>query len=82
MIKIRENADLISFLRAVESCDGEVEFYSGQGDILNLKSVLSRYLFATLTGKKNLLSGGFIRCEKAQDRKLLDQFIREEKEDE
>lgn len=82
MIKFREDVDLIQFLRAVELCEGEVEFYSGQGDILNLKSILSRYLFAALTGKKNLLSGGWIRCEKSQDRKLLDQFIKEEKENE
>lgn len=82
MIKFREDVNLIQFLREVELCDGEVEFYSGQGDILNLKSVLSRYLFAALTGKKNLLSGGWIRCEKPEDRKRLDQFIKEEKEDE
>lgn len=82
MIKFRDDVDLIQFLRAVELCDGKVEFYSGQGDILNLKSVLSRYLFAAMTGKKNLLSCGWIRCEKTQDRKLLDQFIKEEKEDE
>lgn len=82
MIRFREDADLIQFLRAVESCDGEVEFYSGQGDILNLKSVLSRYLFAALTGKKKILSGGWIRCEEPLDRKLLDRFIREEEDDE
>lgn len=82
MIKFREDVNLIQFLRTVELCDGEVEFYSGQGDILNLKSVLSRYLFAALTGKKNLLAGGWIKCEKLEDRKLLNQFIKEEKEDE
>lgn len=82
MIKFREDVDLIQFLRAVELCEGEVEFYSGQGDILNLKSVLSRYLFAALTGKRKLLSCGWIRCEKSQDRKRLDQFIKNEKENE
>ncbi len=80
-MKLTKNVDLAAFLRAVGSCSGEVFFSSKQGDYLNLKSMLSQYLFSVAAGDHTLLFEGDISCENEQDRtKLLPYFAAEQGE--
>ena len=43
-MRLRSEADVQEFLKAVESCEGGVDLQSPEGDIFNLKSSLSRYI--------------------------------------
>lgn len=70
-MKINLNTDLVAFLREVEKCAGEVWFETKQGDKLNLKSMLSQYLFVALTGDQQMLGEGAVICEQEADRSLL-----------
>ncbi len=81
-MRLCEDISLIHFFKAVEACGGEVKFCSRQGDILNLKSTLSQYLFTSLMARKDLLQDGRIVCEDVQDIEHIKEFLEEEKEDE
>ena len=52
---LTSHTDFAAFLEAVQQCRGEVLFCTQEGDKLNLKSTLSRYLFAALAGNEELL---------------------------
>ena len=45
---LTSHTDFAAFLEAVQQCRGEVLFCTREGDKLNLKSTLSKYLFAAL----------------------------------
>lgn len=78
-MKLCGDIDLISFFRKVKMCEKEVTFCSGQGDILNLKSTLSQYLFASLVRRNDLLQSGQIVCGCKHDEKLLEMFLVEDR---
>lgn len=70
-VKLTKNADLAAFLRTVNNCSGEVFFSTDQGDHLNLKSMLSQYLFSVAAGDRALLLNGEVSCEDERDRAML-----------
>lgn len=43
-MKLKNSAEIEAFLAAVEKCTGNVYLLSPQGDKLNLKSTMSRYV--------------------------------------
>ena len=55
---LTSHTDFAAFLEAVQQCRGEVLFCTREGDKLNLKSTLSKYLFAALAGNEELLRKG------------------------
>lgn len=73
-MKLKKNFDSISFFKAVRQCSGDVWFCTVEGDRLNLKSVLSQFLFSTLITNKPLLGSGFLQFENAEDRTILELF--------
>ena len=60
---LTSHTDFAAFLEAVQQCRGEVLFCTREGDKLNLKSTLSKYLFAALAGNEELLRKGKIVCQ-------------------
>ena len=74
-MKLTQNVDLAAFLHAVGGCSGEVFFSSKQGDYLNLKSMLSQYLFSVAAGDHTLLFEGDISCENEQDCAVLQPYL-------
>ena len=75
-MKLKENTDLIAFIKAIKKCRRDVFFYTGEGDRLNLKSTLSQYLFSVLTGNKELLQNGKIECQEPSDYQMLEDYLR------
>lgn len=49
---LRENTDPVAFVKAVRDCKHDVWMETEAGDRLDLKSVLSTYLFALMTQEK------------------------------
>lgn len=78
-MKLKSNVNMLAFLEEVKKCDGEVCFESTEGDILNLKSLLSQYLFAALSRRTDLLSLGGITCTQPNDyEKLMPYLVKQD----
>lgn len=76
--KLKKDADLLQFLQTVKTCRGDVHFQTDDGDNLNLKSVLSQFIFAALAGKPWLLEMARISCDQEEDYLLLHPFLTSE----
>lgn len=63
-----------AFLHAVDSCPDEVIFETPEGDKLNLKSQLSKYLFLTVALDARYLETSVIRCT-AEAAEHLSEFL-------
>lgn len=78
-MKLRENVDLLKFLTAVKACSGEVLYKTAEGDVLNLKSQLSQYIFlAVLISPDNKLPEGKIVCDNGEDIAVLMAYLAQE----
>ena len=70
-MKLKSSVDLIAFLKDVKRCRGEVTFHTPEGDHLNLKSMLSLYIFSAAAGNTAILEKGDVACADPEDEKLL-----------
>ena len=77
-MKLKPKVDVMSFLTATKSCAGEVEFHTEEGDCLNLKSELSKYLFAAISGQDELMNSGYVICRYEPDYALLGEYLQAE----
>lgn len=74
-IKLKKDIDFGRFLDRIRECQGEVTFHTEQGDVLNLKSLLSTYVFSILADRPDLMERGWLTCESTQDLTLLESFV-------
>ncbi len=74
-MRLRQKIGHIQFLREIASCNADVWFISQEGDRLNLRSELSKYLFASISNQEKLLKNGQIECEDSEDYRVLGQFL-------
>ncbi len=75
-MQMKEQILLRDFLRDVQKCQGDICFQTRGGDILNLKSKLSEYIFlAAAVSTWDLLSGGEILLANAADRAVLEDYL-------
>lgn len=78
---IKHSANLLEFLKTVNSCESDVLFTTKDGDVLNLKSELSRYVFAALTPNTELLYSAVIICKDDRDYIRLEEYLTNSQED-
>ena len=76
IMRLKENTDLIGFIKTIKKCRQNVFFCTSEGDRLNLKSTLSQYLFSVLPGNKELLQNGKIECQELSDYQMLEDYLR------
>ncbi len=76
-MKLKQNADLPAFLKKVRGCAGEVWFVTQEGDKLNLKSVLSEYLFLSAAISFRLTESGRVAFENQEDAEQVRDFLEE-----
>ncbi len=74
IVQLKDNFNYISFFKAVQSCKGAVRFYSPDGDVLNLKSTLSQFIFSAIINRKDFLLSGKIECNNEDDKEILQEF--------
>ncbi len=74
-MKLKESVDVKAFLDAAKSCGGDVFFQTTEGDILNLKSLLSQYVLMTILGKNSLLKDSRIICVQESDYEKLADYL-------
>lgn len=76
-MKLNPNPDLPAFLLQADLCTGDVVYMTPEGDRLNLKSQLSKYIFLAAANAESavaLLSGN-IMCSKPEDLEILQPYL-------
>lgn len=81
-MRLNPNANYFDFLEQIPNCNGTVLLQTPQGDILNLRSELCRFIFACAATNKTLLSGAVIQCDCQEDYVLLAPFLLDERQPE
>ncbi|MCH5339562.1 MAG: hypothetical protein J1E03_12325 [Acetatifactor sp.] len=76
-MRLKKDIDMNAFLEAAKKCHGAVFFQTTEGDILNLKSLLSRYVLMSIMGKPHLLESAQITCVQEDDYQKLTEFLEE-----
>lgn len=76
-MKLKTDIKLVDFLKTARLCNGKVCYKTAEGDVLNLKSQLSQYVFLAVlaSDKDNPLPNGEISCENGADYSLLIDFL-------
>lgn len=75
-MKLKQGVSLPAFLDQVKKCQGEVYFKTNEGDCLNLKSVLTTYIFVTLMMEPEVIENGWITCEDTADYGILNTYLK------
>lgn len=66
---------MADFMEAAKNCTGDVFFHSVDGDIINLKSLLSQYVLASIACKPGLLRNARVVCTQDEDYAKLSDFL-------
>ena len=72
-MKLRKNISYTDFLDRVDKCENDVFYKTLEGDIINLKSQLSKYLFLVAINAPGL-SEGEIEMN-GDDYRMLEEFL-------
>lgn len=72
---LKEEINIMDFLAAVKKCRGEVFFETKDGDSLNLKSLLSEYLFSMVASNRNYILSGQVVCRMKEDYGVLGECV-------
>lgn len=74
MYDLKPKIRMADFILAVNHCEGPVTFETQDGDVLNLKSELSKYIFLAVSLEPKCLVSSKISCS-PQDAALLTDYI-------
>ena len=74
-MKLRDNIDIIAFLKSVKECRRDVYYDSPEGDHLDLKSALSQYVLSASSHDRYLLQNGVVVCDDMNDYERLREFL-------
>ena len=66
--------NLLSFLKAVDGCEGKIVFVSGKGDRLDLKSQLCKVLLLTMKPEEPASLDCRVECSR-EDGEKLSEFL-------
>ncbi len=72
--KLNPHIRMTDFILAVNHCEGPVTFETQEGDVLNLKSELCKYIFLAVSLKPKYLETCKISCS-PKDAALLTDYI-------
>lgn len=74
-MKLKKGVDINEFFEVANKCSGDIFLQTTEGDILNLKSLLSRYAVMSIMGNQHLLDSAEIVCVQEEDYKKLADFL-------
>ena len=74
-MKLKDNVNLVEFLRNVKKCKSDVFLKTENEDMLNLKSILSQYVLVVLAEKKELLENARVICKGDEDYQVLMEYL-------
>ncbi|WP_099466870.1 hypothetical protein [Konateibacter massiliensis] len=74
-MRLKEDAKLVELLSYSKMCKEDVFFKTEEGDVLNLKSLLSAMLLQSLANDASLIARGKIVCMNESDYEILSDFL-------
>ena len=74
-MKFKDSVDFNAFLDTAKQCSGDIFLQTNEGDILNLKSLLSRYVLMSILGNPGLLRSAQVTCVQEDDYQLLTEYL-------
>lgn len=74
-MRLKDGFDIHSFVKATENCTGQIFFHTSEGDILNIKSLISEYLMVSILCNKSLLKDSQVICTQDEDYQVLKDFL-------
>lgn len=76
-MKLKPTISIIEFLKAIQKCQGDVLFTTADGDTLNLKSQLAKYVFLAMLSSEDLslISIGEVFCDNPRDQETLSVYF-------
>ena len=74
-MRLKENIDIIAFLKSVRRCREDVYYDSPEGDHLDLKSALSQYVLTANIRNPQVIQKGDIRCSDEKDYERLKEYL-------
>lgn len=74
-MKLKKNIDVTAFLDKVRKCEGNIYFKTIEGDMLNLKSLLSQYILVSIIDNDELMENGVVDCSRESDAAMLEQYL-------
>ncbi|MCI6465663.1 MAG: hypothetical protein MSA90_09375 [Faecalicatena sp.] len=74
-MQLREGINIRDFFKSVRQCRGEVLLKTQEGDILNLKSALSQFVFAVILENREKLKGIEVTLENEEDKEFINMFL-------
>lgn len=77
-MKLKKGVNINEFFETANKGGGDVFLQTTEGDILNLKSLLSRYAVMSIMGNRHLLDSAEIVCVQEEDYKRLAEFLEAE----
>lgn len=78
VVRLKKDIDLNVFAQTAQNCQGSVFCHTTDGDILNLKSLLSQYVLMSVMGKPHILENVQITCVQEEDYQKLADFLVDE----
>lgn len=72
---LKQNIDLKNFLLQIKKCSDDVFYETTEGDVLNLSSALSQYVFCSITIQPEHWVTGTIRCTNYKDYDILADYL-------
>ena len=78
---LRKQISCVSFFQRIDACTGTVVLHTTEGDVLNLRSQLCRYVFAVTLTKPDLLKNATVECQYPEDYALLREFLSDDQEE-
>lgn len=78
---LKKNINAAAFLNTIrDHCRGDVFCRTQEGDVLNLRSTLCKYVFAVVSNDSKIMGRCVISCEEPEDYKVLAAFLKEDAE--
>lgn len=74
-MKLKENVNLVEFLKQTRNCKSDVYLETEDDDMLNLKSVLSQYVVVVMAGQREILENARVVCREDEDYQALSAYL-------
>ena len=74
-MKLKDNITAVDYFKAIDKCAGDVLLHTREGDVLNLRSKLCRYIFAIAAVEEGFFRDAQVVCKSEADYLLLSDFL-------
>ncbi|GGH35293.1 hypothetical protein [Paenibacillus segetis] len=79
-MELKDHVKLVDLIQKAKLCSGDVYYKSGEGDVLNLKSLLTQLLLQSIVDTdSSILAGGQIVCFNDDEAIHFSEYVKDTK---